>query len=141
MFEGENSVGQPWPARQTAGQPATSQTRVLVAKANNPGLFLVSGKGRNQSPGTHKSNDLVPETGVYRVSHSQHRLPEEVTLIKGGRFPVCSQCEEAVKFKLAAAAPSAGRADDFRVSLYQLPELPEEAPKEKESPEEEASAS
>jgi hypothetical protein len=44
------------------------------------------------SSGKAKATNLrtgvaVPESGIYRVSHSQHRLPHEVTLLKDQQFP------------------------------------------------------
>src|SRR5579859_6055896 len=46
------------------------------------------------------SGKRIPESGIYRVSHTQHRLPHAVTLLKGEHFPVCLQCQEAVHFEL-----------------------------------------
>lgn len=77
------------------------------------------------------SNDFrtgrpVPENGFYRVRHSQHRLPKEVTLLIGQSFPRCSKCGESVDFELIRCAPSLGMTSRFKVALYELPELPEE---------------
>lgn len=71
----------------------------------------------------------VRESGIYRVSHPQHRLPEEVTLIRDQPFPRCSRCSEAVFYELARSAPSAGfhsGTTHFVVSLYELPVIEEE---------------
>jgi hypothetical protein len=75
-------------------------------------------------------NDLwtgcpVPENGFYRVRHSQHRLPREVTLLIGQSFPRCSKCAEPVYFELIRCAPSLGTYR-FNVALYELPELAEQ---------------
>jgi hypothetical protein len=69
-----------------------------------------------------KTGETVPESGIYRVTHAEHRLPHEVTLLKGAQFPRCSKCKEAVTFRVVALAP---RLDNLRerVTLYQLPDL------------------
>jgi len=42
-----------------------------------------------------------------------------VTLLKGQEFPRCSKCQNPVVFELVRAAPE----PEFRVALYELPEL------------------
>jgi len=70
---------------------------------------------------------LVPENGFYRVLHSQHRLPREVTLILGQTFPRCSKCAEPVYFELIRPARLLGmNGSHFKVVLYELPELPDQ---------------
>ena len=69
-----------------------------------------------------RTGRAVPENGFYRVLHSQHRLPKEVTLLVGQSFPRCSKCAEPVYFELIRAAPSLGMSR-FKVTLYELPEL------------------
>jgi hypothetical protein len=81
--------------------------------------------------GTAKGTSLrgtVPESGIYRVLHTQHHLPEEVTLLANHEFPRCSRCAEAVFYELVRSAPLAGllRPGTFVVSLYQLPEISDE---------------
>jgi hypothetical protein len=50
----------------------------------------------------HGSGQIVPESGVYRVTHaSAHAgVQRQVRLIKGRRFPGCPSCQE-VSFELA----------------------------------------
>ena len=50
----------------------------------------------------HRFGQIVPESGVYRVTHlSAHAATQlEVRLIKGRRFPGCPSCQE-VSFELA----------------------------------------
>ena len=48
----------------------------------------------------HRPGDLVPESGVYRVTHDAHRLMHEATLLVGDRFPLCRQCKHAVRFEM-----------------------------------------
>lgn len=83
------------------------------------------------SPGTGKGNELrtgctVPESGIYRVLHPQHRLPQEVTLLKDHLFPRCSRCTEPVYYTLERSAPAVISPHRFNVDLYQLPELAED---------------
>jgi len=74
---------------------------------------------------TFKSTEKIPESGIYRVVHAQHRLPHEVTLLKGQVFPPCARCHDEVRFELVRTLPSPW---DRRgsVSLYELPVLEEE---------------
>ena len=79
-----------------------------------------------------KDNDLrtgcsVPESGIYRVLHSDHRLPGAVTLIKNQAFPRCSKCSAPVYFELERSAPAAGTSPHgFNIMLYELPEIAEQ---------------
>jgi hypothetical protein len=52
-----------------------------------------------------KTGDVATETGIYRVYHDQHRLPHEVTVLRGDQFPRCAKCNDAVSFELFYAAP------------------------------------
>jgi len=51
----------------------------------------------------YRPGDLVPESGVYRVMHDAHRLMHEATLLEGDKFPICRQCNLAVRFELRRA--------------------------------------
>ena len=69
-----------------------------------------------------RTGQKVPQSGIYRVTHQEHRLPHEVTLLKDADFPRCSKCQEAVSFEVVSLAP---RLDTLRerVTLYELPDL------------------
>jgi hypothetical protein len=69
-----------------------------------------------------KTGENVLESGIYKVTHAEHRLPHEVTLLKGAEFPRCSKCKEAVTFEVVALAPKLDRLRE-RVTLHQLPDL------------------
>jgi hypothetical protein len=71
----------------------------------------------------------VPESGIYRVSHSPHRLPHEVILLRGKSFPRCEQCGEEVIFQLVQPAPHITSDSGFRVILFSLPVIPEDEDK------------
>ena len=66
-----------------------------------------------------KTGQVVPQSGIYRVVHSEHRLPHEVTLLRADSFPPCSKCGVNVKFKLLRGVT----VDSFRVVLNSLPEI------------------
>src|SRR5579859_3955620 len=70
----------------------------------------------------------IPESGIYRIVHPQHRLPSEVTLLKDHYFPRCSRCAEPVYFELIRSAPLALSPNRFNVALHELPELAEDTP-------------
>jgi hypothetical protein len=74
----------------------------------------------------YKSTDMIPESGIYRVTHAQHRLPHEVTLIEGQSFPPCAQCRDEVEFELVRELQSLKQERRGSVSLYKLPVLEEE---------------
>ncbi|MCI0352458.1 MAG: YjzC family protein [Acidobacteriales bacterium] len=63
----------------------------------------------------------IPQSGIYKVTHSRHRLPHEVTLIAGELFPRCAACGDAVQFQLLAPAVDLDKSE-FRVVVYELPE-------------------
>lgn len=69
-----------------------------------------------------RTGQKVPESGIYRVIHSGHRLPHEVTLLKDQQFPRCSKCSDSVEFQVVALAPSMGDRRG-RIVLYELPVL------------------
>ena len=74
----------------------------------------------------YKSAEAIPDTGIYRVIHTQHRLPHEVTLVAGQTFPPCAKCHEEVRFQLLRALPELARERRGSVSLYSLPVIDEE---------------
>jgi len=49
--------------------------------------------------------DQVPESGVYQVQHYRHRLYHEVSITRGGKFPMCSECGSNVRYRLVRTAP------------------------------------
>jgi hypothetical protein len=76
--------------------------------------------------GSFKTGTIIPASGIYRVSHSAHRLPHEVTLLKGETFPRCQKCVDAVTFDLVRAMDVAPRFL-WRIMLYELPVLEDNA--------------
>ena len=51
----------------------------------------------------YRPGDVVPESGIYRVTHDSHRLMHEATLLAGQRFPICRTCKHDVRFELRRA--------------------------------------
>ncbi len=56
----------------------------------------------------------VTASGIYRVSHDQHRHDHEVTLFSGEKFPACLQCGRRVRFQLQRAAGPIEEDSDFK---------------------------
>jgi uncharacterized membrane protein len=67
---------------------------------------------------------IIPFSGIYLVRHKEHRLPHEVTLLKGQKFPVCAKCNSLVQFELLFGVDAT--LSPFRVVLNQIPPLEEE---------------
>ena len=68
----------------------------------------------------HTGQD-VPESGVYRVTHEDHRLPHEVTLLRNAQFPHCAKRADMVVFEPLALTSSL-REKHSGMILYELPE-------------------
>lgn len=96
----------------------------ICSKLRSPGSCLL--KVNTFMGQLLKSSTIIPESGIYRVIHSQHRLPHEVTLIGGQTFPPCGKCHEEVRFELVRELPELERERRGHVSLYSLPALDEE---------------
>lgn len=77
-----------------------------------------------------KTGAVAPETGIYRVVHTGHRLPHEVVILQGQRFPRCSKCTSSVLFELAHAAPDLFQSCICRI--YELPVVEHTQPREQE---------
>jgi hypothetical protein len=67
-----------------------------------------------------RCGEKILESGIYRVVHDGHRLPHEVTLLRGQLFPKCIKCDALVYFELIRGAPDITLAP-FKVALYALP--------------------
>ena len=57
----------------------------------------------------YKPGEVVPESGVYRVLHSQHRSAHESTLREGETFPACRNCGGDVRFEQVTFLSSLGK--------------------------------
>jgi hypothetical protein len=70
-----------------------------------------------------KTGAVIVHSGIYRVVHAAHRVPHEVTLLKGETFPKCQKCHEAVTFTLLRALnyQTVVQDDSWRITLYELP--------------------
>jgi hypothetical protein len=72
-----------------------------------------------------ETGSIIPESGVWQVTHSAHRLPHDVMLLSGDAFPRCAKCADAVSFELIQAAPAGFRRPE-QVHLYELPVIEDE---------------
>ena len=69
----------------------------------------------------YATGEAAPVTGTYRVIHPEHKLPLEVTVRSGHRFPRCAKCAVAVSFELLR--PSQGALPGGMMTLNMLPVL------------------
>lgn len=79
--------------------------------------------------GKFKTGAVIPASGIYQVSHSAHRLPHEVTLLRSQTFPKCQKCADAVTFTLVRELTYQAviRELPWGVTLYELPVLDDAA--------------
>ncbi|HLJ87146.1 MAG TPA: hypothetical protein VKZ53_10005 [Candidatus Angelobacter sp.] len=62
---------------------------------------------------TYHPGEQVPQTGLYRVFHYQHRMPHDVLIDQGRSFPTCDKCGSRVAFQLSANAEPLTCDQDF----------------------------
>lgn len=89
-----------------------------MSQPNRQHPFLVK-EQPSASPCT--TGACISETGIYRVIHDQHRLPHEVILFEGERFPRCSRCNDRVRFVMVYPAAEVHADRSFRVVVNELP--------------------
>jgi hypothetical protein len=63
--------------------------------------------------GPFRPGEVVPATGIYGVTHYQHRMPHEVFAKGGETFPSCRRCDTRVYFTLVRPAAHLGADPDF----------------------------
>jgi len=85
--------------------------------------FLVESAQDMANKNYFTTGQFIPESGIYATHHLHHRLPREVTLLKGQQFPRCGRCGNRVLFELVRTAPDIFTDPDFRINLSELPEL------------------
>jgi hypothetical protein len=73
----------------------------------------------------YRTGDTVPETGIYTVIHTAHRLAPEAVLHKDEKFPRCAKCSREVLFELSR--PAAGVSPRLQYRIFELSELEDEA--------------
>ena len=74
----------------------------MLPERSRPFLMLLL-KRRKRLPSARE--EMVPQSGIYRVRHRSHRVPHEVTLLRDQYFPRCANCDTAVIFELGRAVP------------------------------------
>jgi hypothetical protein len=99
-------------------------------RAKQASLFLKSAHSRKRRERlTFRTDEVVPQSGIYRVSHRKHRLPYEVTLLRDQQFPRCSKCQNPVVFDLIPAIKAGTDVTteySTRIYLYELPVIEDE---------------
>src|SRR5436190_21161148 len=63
----------------------------LIQPSRVKKLFPPAG-GEKTNKKTYRAGQQVPQTGLYRVVHYQHRLPHNSVMRKGDAFPLCNKC-------------------------------------------------
>jgi hypothetical protein len=97
--------------------------------AKRSSLFLVKPAARKMvKRPTFRTDEIVIQSGIYRVRHRKHRLPHEVTLLRDNTFPRCAKCKDPVIFELLQAAKDETDMTGFstRIDLYELPVMDDE---------------
>ena len=109
-----------------------SKSIQIVTGVHNRGAMLLLESGA-MSRVRFKTEMVIPHSGIYRVLHGAHRLPHEVTLLKGEKFPKCQKCSDTVTFALVRTLSYGAAAKDssWRVTLYELPVLESDVPSAK----------
>jgi hypothetical protein len=90
---------------------------IVKPKRNDPETLV-----RESMSEKFKTGEIVPHSGIYHVTHAEHRLPHEVTLLRANNFPPCAQCGNKVTFKLLRGVA----VNRFAVTLNAIPEMLEE---------------
>jgi hypothetical protein len=65
---------------------------------------------------TFKTNEEIPRSGIYRVSHTEHAI-RDIRLLKGKIFPACPRCLSAIQFSLISAIPIESAGARFRLLM------------------------
>jgi len=105
--------------------------------ARRPRLFLAkSAPGKTVETPTFHTDEVVRQSGIYKVQHKKHRLPHEVTLLRDEYFPRCAQCDGAVIFELVRAVMDEAETGTSQIHLYELPAIEDDTdtPMEDDTP-------
>jgi hypothetical protein len=95
-------------------------------RAKQSSLFLLNSSPSVMRRGrpTFRTDEVVPQSGIYRVRHRKHRLPDEVSLVRDHTFPRCAKCKDSVMFELSSPVKEETEVTtEFttRIYLYELP--------------------
>jgi len=117
--------------RVPRSQRLASYVLGISMHAKGSRLFLVrSGPDKMVNRPRFYTDEVVPQSGIYKVRHHKHRLPHEVTLLRDQYFPRCAQCDTAVMFELVRAVMDESETALFprRICLYELPVIEDDTP-------------
>ena len=73
--------------------------------------------GHQSTALVYRSGQRVPQTGLYRVIHYQHRLPHNAVMTEDDLFPQCNKCGLRVAFTLSQTANSLSDDEDFMLEV------------------------
>jgi hypothetical protein len=69
--------------------------------------------GDGMADETFRPGETVPRSGIYKVTHYQHRRPHEVVITARDRFPQCRVCGARVLYGLLRCAEAIDADRDF----------------------------
>jgi hypothetical protein len=77
-----------------------------------------------------RTDERVPASGIYSVSHARHRLAGTIALFRDETFPKCNRCDDPVTFTLIHWVPALDYLSDpgVRISLVELVPLEDDTP-------------
>lgn len=78
-------------------------------------------EGSRREVRRYRTGEIVPETGLYLLTHNPHHLQHAALLLKEAQFPGCSLCQAEVVFELAYVTP--GLFHPFQYRINELPEI------------------
>jgi hypothetical protein len=77
-------------------------------------------------------DDVVPDTGIYRVFHSDHRLSHHALLLKDTWFPRCLQCGHNVQYEFIKRVPQVENDADFSsLRVFEISHLDQQTRRKK----------
>jgi hypothetical protein len=76
----------------------------------------------SQSDCPYSAGELILQSGVYEICHSDEPRAETV-LVMNGVFPFCRRCGESVRYRLVQAVPHISEDPDFN-EFFSESEIP-----------------
>lgn len=71
-------------------------------------------QGASKAEQLFQPGEEAPESGVYAVTHEQHREKHSATIFKGECFPQCARCGRNVRFLLLRRSALISEDVDFK---------------------------
>ena len=86
------------------------------------GIFV----DKKPPPPYYRAGEKIPESGLYRVFHAEHRTSHKAVLLQGQAFPRCKECSDDVHFELIMAVPELDSDPNFK--SFRIFEVPHKSP-------------